>query len=63
MDEYNYVLRSLAVKYEMDYLDITTALSGEDGYLSTEYDIGDGLHFNKAGNDLILHTILTHMEP
>lgn len=61
-DEYNYVLRSLAIEHDAEYLDITSALRGEDGFLAAEYDQGDGLHFNAAGNQVILDSILTHTE-
>lgn len=62
MDDYNYTLRSIAVDRGFDYLDITTPLSDASGFLAKEYDQGDGLHFTKAGNEIILNTILTHHE-
>ena len=58
--DYNYALRALAVSRGIEYLDITTPLSDERGYLSADFDRGDGLHFNEAGNEVILETILTH---
>ena len=61
MDDYNHALRSVAVTRDLDYLDITSPLSNEDGYLASEYDRGDGLHFNEDGNRVILETILTHL--
>lgn len=61
MDDYNYTLRSIAVSRGYDYLDITTPLSNEAGFLAKEFDRGDGLHFNADGNRMILDTILTHM--
>jgi len=61
MDDYNHALRSVAVTRDLDYLDITTPLSDDEGYLAAEYDRGDGLHFNKDGNRVILETILTHL--
>lgn len=62
VEDYNYTLRSLAVERDIDYLDITTPLQGENGFLSAACDRGDGLHFSREGNEAILQTILTHWE-
>lgn len=62
LDDYNYVLRSVAADFGFDYLDITTPLSDAEGFLAEGYDQGDGLHFTKSGNEAILNTILTHWE-
>ena len=62
MNGYNDALRDLATDHSIDYLDISTVLSNEDGFLSADYDRGDGLHFNEDGYQAILQTMLTHLE-
>ena len=62
MDDYNRALRSIAMGREIDFLDITTPLSDEKGYLAAAYDRGDGLHFNAEGNRVILDTIMSYLE-
>ncbi|MBE6968578.1 MAG: hypothetical protein E7442_00435 [Ruminococcaceae bacterium] len=62
MNEYNEALRDLASDYSIDYLDISTVLSNDEGFLSADYDRGDGLHFNEDGYQAILRTMLTYLE-
>lgn len=60
IDRYNELLRELAQKRGHYYLNSASALKDADGNMATEYDSGDGLHFNSDGSKEILNQVLTH---
>lgn len=63
IDVANGWVESLAEEYGLKYLDTNSALKGEDGYLKSGYQNGDGLHMNTSGLNVILNYIRTHGYP
>ena len=61
--QFNIELMNLATQSEVYYLDASTAMVDDTGSLKDEYDAGDGLHFNSAGNHAVLDQIKTHPVP
>ena len=54
----------LALEYGVNYLDTSSILSDEDGFLLPEYDNGgDGIHLNECGLKAVLQYIKTHGHP
>lgn len=63
IDVANGWVESLAEEYGLKYLDTNSALKGDDGYLKSGYQNGDGLHMNTSGLNVILNYIRTHGYP
>ena len=57
VDKYNEVLQSLAVDKEIDFLDFDALLKDADGRMMSEFDSGDGLHYNKEAYEKIIEYI------
>ncbi len=58
--KYNKKLREMIVhlgKENVIYFNAFTTLSGEDGYMETQYDLGDGLHINGTAYKKILEEV------
>lgn len=60
INHYNILLYDLAKDKGVYFLDSSGCLMDENGYLSSEYDSGDGLHFNKEADEVLMDYILTH---
>ena len=56
----NEKLALLAYQHGMHYLDLYSALCGEDGYLKAEYAADDGLHLNNEGYSAWRELLITH---
>lgn len=56
----NEKLALLAYQHGMYYLDLYSALCGEDGYLKAEYAADDGLHLNNEGYSACRELLITH---
>ena len=48
-DEYNAALEEMCREKGAGYIDISSRLKDEEGYLAAEYSQGDGYHLNTAG--------------
>ncbi len=64
----NNQLAVLAYQNNLHFLDLTEALSGDDGYLMEEYAAGDGYHLSPTGygvwvDYLVTHTAYTPLTP
>lgn len=60
VDSYNSALLALANEYQAYYVDVNTALKGNDGKLPADQASADGIHFKKATYEVFLDYILTH---
>lgn len=60
IDAYNSELLKLANDKKINFVDINTALKGNDGKLSGESSAKDGMHFKKDTYTLMLDYILKH---
>jgi lysophospholipase L1-like esterase len=60
IDKYNSDLLSMANDKEIYYVDINTALKGNDGKFPEENAADDGLHFNKETYQIMIDYILSH---
>lgn len=64
IDVYNSELLKMANEKKLHFVDINTALKGNDGKLPQEYsNQKDGMHFQKATYDIMLEYILKHTAP
>ena len=61
IDTYNSELLKLADEKSVYFVDLNTALKGNDGKLASERSDGDGMHFKKDTYDTMLDYILTHV--
>ncbi|MBR5370783.1 MAG: hypothetical protein IK130_01065 [Oscillospiraceae bacterium] len=61
IDEYNSLLLATAIKANVYFVDINTALKNNDGKLDDAYAQEDGLHLNAEGNQALLNYVLTHV--
>ena len=61
IDSYNSKLLKLANSKELYYVDINTALKGNDGKLPESDAAEDGMHFQKATYRVMLDYILSHV--
>jgi lysophospholipase L1-like esterase len=59
---YNEALKTLAEDSEVDYFDIFTELSDENGYSKTEYAENDGLHLKGAAYTKVLSMLEEYVE-
>ena len=60
IDAYNSELLAMANSKELYFVDINTALKGNDGKLPAEWSAGDGMHFKKDTYSVMLDYILKH---
>ncbi len=60
IDAYNSELLKLADDKGVYFVDLNTALKGNDGKLASERSDGDGMHFKKSTYDIMLDYLLTH---
>lgn len=60
IDAYNSDLLKMANSKKVNFVDLNTALKGNDGKLSTSYAANDGMHFKKSTYDKMIDYILTH---
>ena len=60
IDVYNSELLKMANEYGYHYLDINTALKGNDGKLPVADASKDGMHFNKATYEVLVDYLLRH---
>ena len=60
VNAYNEAMKALAEKMggNVTYIDIHSAVCASDGYLSSEYDSGDGLHITNKGYRAISEALL-----
>ena len=49
-----------AIKHSLGYLNTAESLKGDDGFLLSEYQVGDGYHLTKSAYIKILKYIRTH---
>lgn len=64
IDSYNSELLKMANEKELYFVDINTALKGNDGKLPVDYASSrDGMHFQKSTYQLMLDYILKHTVP
>lgn len=61
IDAFNSELLKLANDKEIYFVDVNTALKGNDGKMPDEAVAKDGMHFNKSTYDKMLDYILTHV--
>lgn len=60
IDSYNSELLKMANEKKIYFVDINTALKGNDGKLPSDKSSGDGMHLNKAAYQTFINYILTH---
>ncbi len=60
IDAYNELLLQMAEDRGLYYLDSASALKDEDGDMDSQYDSGDGLHYNTDGYEVVIEQVLTH---
>ncbi|MGN0622051.1 MAG: GDSL-type esterase/lipase family protein [Porcipelethomonas sp.] len=60
IDKFNSSLLDMSNKKELYYVDINTALKGNDGKFPEEYAADDGMHFNKETYQIMIDYILSH---
>ncbi len=60
IDRYNSALLDMANENQMYYVDLNTALKGNDGKFSDGDAADDGMHFNKATYQVMIDYILSH---
>ncbi|MGN1480445.1 GDSL-type esterase/lipase family protein [Porcipelethomonas sp.] len=61
IDKYNSELLKMADSKKLYYVDINTALKGNDGKLPEENAADDGMHFEKSTYKIMLNYILSHV--
>jgi len=57
---YNQTQKSLSRDLNISYLDVFTPLASPSGYNRPELAMEDGIHFKKAGYDILLRQLITH---
>lgn len=63
ISKYNDFLYNLACEKQIHFLNINEILTSEGGQIKSEYDAGDGLHYNKKAYDAIMEYIISHPVP
>ena len=63
IDTGNVWVQDIAQECNVYYLDTQSVLKDENGYLRSEYSVGDGIHISKEGYQVILQFIRTHPVP
>lgn len=61
INDFNEKIKKLAEEKGVYYLDIREALVDDNGYLSSEYSGGDGVHFKKNGHEAMYQYYKTHV--
>ena len=56
-------MQDIARECNVYYLDTESVLKDENGYLRSEYSVGDGIHISREGYQVILQFIRTHPIP
>jgi hypothetical protein len=60
IDRLNGWIQALAKEQSLPYLNTSSVLKGEDGWLIPSYHNGDGMHLNTAGFNAVLNYIISH---
>lgn len=60
INKYNFYLLEMAHKYNLKFLDVSSALKGKDGYLYWQYAYVDGWHLTNEGHNFVKEYIKTH---
>ncbi len=60
IDNMNVLMLQIAIEKDIYYLDASTVLKDDSGLLKAEYDVGDGLHYNKTGYTKVYDYICNH---
>lgn len=60
INKYNFYLLEMAYKYNLKFLDVSSALKGSDGYLHWKYAYEDGWHLTNTGHRFVKEYIKTH---
>lgn len=63
ISKYNDFLYRLAKEKKLYFLNINEILTSSNGQIKSEYDAGDGLHYNKNAYDAIMKYIISHPVP
>lgn len=63
ISKYNEFLYEMAKEKELHFLNINEILTSQSGQIKSEYDAGDGLHYNKKAYDDIMDYIISHPVP
>lgn len=63
IDTGNVWVQDIAQECNVYYLDTESVLKDENGYLRSEYSVGDGIHISREGYEIILQYIRTHPIP
>lgn len=63
IDTGNVWVQDIARECNVYYLDTQSVLKDENGYLRSEYSVGDGIHISREGYQVILQFIRTHPIP
>lgn len=63
IDTGNIWVQEIARECNVYYLDTQSVLKDENGYLRSEYGVGDGIHISREGYQVILQFIRTHPIP
>lgn len=61
INKYNFYILEMAYKHKVKYMDVQSALKGNDGYASSEYFIDDKFHLTHMGHNTIKKYIKTHV--
>ena len=63
ISKYNEFLYNMAKEKKLYFLNINEILTSQNGQIKSEYDAGDGLHYNKKAYDAIMEYIIKHPVP
>ncbi len=59
---FNQRIKGAALQAAINYVDYYTAFIGENGELAPHYDLGDGLHLNPAGYEVMIQQIKSGLQ-
>ena len=60
INEYNFYILEMAYQHHVKFLDVSSILKGEDGYVKKNYIRDDGYHLNYLGYSKVKEYIMTH---
>lgn len=63
ISKYNEFLYNLAKEKKLYFLNINEILTSQNGQIKSEYDAGDGLHYNNKAYEAIMEYIISHPVP
>ena len=60
INEYNFYILEMAYQHNIYFLDVSSILKGDDGYVNKNYIRDDGYHLNYLGYSKVKEYIMTH---